>query len=351
MFITQARNPRYKPKKERLYGPEYQTFLAYCHQLAKLNDKNLKSIELAVQDVKGDNNGFYDCADLLLEQRFNHDFKTESLVELMRFGMESGKIHATSEDPFKFQGSLKCLYKRQLTTVVLHKPVLQIYKKGCCMEHLFVHVLSADHIILHQIIRPHHPLPFADQVQVETLTECRRGPPPAAEGEHRQGVLLTIKCRLVFVDLPQDKKLGASITKLPKAMRTEIEAAFTSATSGTDTESMEKYVSEGLDKWFKEYDVQKQENEVEPVPQQKENQILEGAAKSEAPPTLSAAEIDGLQNRLADVLKAELSKHEAVLRQQSANEAQQLEAQLKAAIATAVADTLQAPGRSSFVKL
>ena len=84
---------------------------------------------------------------------------------------------------------------------------------------------------------------------------------------------------------------------------------------------------------------------------QEENQILEGAAKSEAPPTLSVAEIDGLQNRLADFLKAELSKHEPVLRQQSANEAQQLEAQLKAAITTAVADTLQAPGRSSFVKL
>lgn len=45
MVYNKARNPRYKPKKEKLYGPEIMYFTNFLQQQAKENMKTIKSLD------------------------------------------------------------------------------------------------------------------------------------------------------------------------------------------------------------------------------------------------------------------------------------------------------------------
>ena len=53
MLFGRARNIRFKPKKEKLYGPEFMNFVEYLHQMSKEKMKTIRTLETEILDVVG----------------------------------------------------------------------------------------------------------------------------------------------------------------------------------------------------------------------------------------------------------------------------------------------------------
>lgn len=90
MVYNKARNPRYKPKKEKLYGPEIMYFTNFLQQQAKENMKTIKSLDTEFQDEKDGNYGFFDCTEFLKQQDCSN---VDNLVDRLQSVKDVGLIH------------------------------------------------------------------------------------------------------------------------------------------------------------------------------------------------------------------------------------------------------------------
>lgn len=242
MVYAQATNPRFKPRKEKLYGQELMYFTDYLHQLAKENMKTVKSLDTQIQDEKDGNHGFFDCTEFLQHQ---DSLNVDNLVERLQSVKDVGLIHPLEKNKvisYDRQGNkVKSYYRSMVTKGVLHKPVLQVYRNIAFIEHQLVHWISPEHVFLHQIIRTHYPLPFNDMIQLEVMTECHR----TFQDPTVNGLTLNSSSRLHFME-------GKATAKLNKEVRDELEDAY----AGVLALHTQEYVSNGLHKWFTQYDIQ-----------------------------------------------------------------------------------------------
>ena len=90
IVYAQATNPKWKPKKEYIFGQQIMYFTDYLHQVAKENMRTIKSLNLVMQDEKDGNHGFFDCTEFLKQQDSSN---VENLVDRLQSAKDVGLIH------------------------------------------------------------------------------------------------------------------------------------------------------------------------------------------------------------------------------------------------------------------